>query len=369
MIVTAEVIHKVLGYMIVMLVIRIEAGEINVGFACFVLDALPFVGGKVPEAVLQHNVHVQDVARLLHDGRRVASPENAVVLPFETPRLVDAVQAALKENLNRQDSHKGRSDALLLGLLYDDRGNRMSPSHAVKKGVRYRYYVSSPIAQGRKHEAGSLCRAPANAIEQAVTDALRSRLEGTRSNVRLDRTAKDLLRNVHRIDLWADRILITMLADESASGGVMADDDEHPAQDIGNTLAVPWRPPSAHRKRDIILPVEGRSQSELKPLRNEERVKLLRAIAMARSLRDALLPGAREDLNAIGSRFGKTERWVRNRLTLAFLDPKLVEAAVEGALPRGYGLSRFLELPADWDAQWRVLGLNNPRQAEPTRSC
>ena len=46
-------------------------------------------------------------------------------------------------------------------------------------------------------------------------------------------------------------------------------------------------------------------------------------------------------------------------LTLAFLDPNLVEAAVDGVLPRGYGLSRFLDLPADWTDQWRVLGLTN----------
>jgi hypothetical protein len=33
---------------------------------------------------------------------------------------------------------------------------------------------------------------------------------------------------------------------------------------------------------------------------------------------------------------------------------------VDGALPRGYGLSRFIDLPADWSDQWRVLGLQQP---------
>lgn len=113
------------------------------------------------------------------------------------------------------------------------------------------------------------------------------------------------------------------------------------------------------RKREIIPPVTAEPASRIKPLRKEERVKLLRAIATARCWRDALLPIPEEGIEAIALRHGKTERWVRKHLTLAFLDPKLVEAAVDGVLPRGYGLSRFLDLPADWTDQWRVLGLTN----------
>ena len=50
------------------------------------------------------------------------------------------------------------SKALLMGKIYDDRGNRMSPSHTTRKGGRYRYYVSQAVLQGRKKEAGSVAR-------------------------------------------------------------------------------------------------------------------------------------------------------------------------------------------------------------------
>jgi type IV secretory pathway VirB10-like protein len=53
------------------------------------------------------------------------------------------------------------SPALLKGLIFDGAGNRMSPSHAVKGGVRYRYYVSQAVLQGRAQEAGSIARLPA----------------------------------------------------------------------------------------------------------------------------------------------------------------------------------------------------------------
>lgn len=42
----------------------------------------------------------------------------------------------------RNASGRTAQPTLLAGLLFDGDGNRMTPSHAVKKGTRYRYYVS-----------------------------------------------------------------------------------------------------------------------------------------------------------------------------------------------------------------------------------
>ena len=60
-----------------------------------------------------------------------------------------------------------------MGLIFDDRGNPMSPSHANKKGVRYRYYVSQAILQNRKSEAGSVSRISGPDIELIVVDSVR----------------------------------------------------------------------------------------------------------------------------------------------------------------------------------------------------
>jgi site-specific DNA recombinase len=57
-------------------------------------------------------------------------------------------------------------------LLFDADGNRMTPTHAVKKGRRYRYYVSHPlITQARAGSPGGL-RVPAPEIEQLVANRL-----------------------------------------------------------------------------------------------------------------------------------------------------------------------------------------------------
>ena len=47
-------------------------------------------------------------------------------------------------------NYGARGRLLLMGLMFDDRGHPMSPSHANKKGVRYRYYVSQAVLQNRK---------------------------------------------------------------------------------------------------------------------------------------------------------------------------------------------------------------------------
>ena len=68
------------------------------------------------------------------------------------------------------------SAAILTGRLFDDRGNRMSPTHANKQGARYRYYVSHAMLQNRKGEAGNIARVPAPEIESLVCEGMRRHL-------------------------------------------------------------------------------------------------------------------------------------------------------------------------------------------------
>ena len=64
--------------------------------------------------------------------------------------------------------------SLLAGLIVDSDGNRMTPTHAVKKGKRYRYYVSTPLITGSRSENPKGRRIPAGDIDGLVVDQLRS---------------------------------------------------------------------------------------------------------------------------------------------------------------------------------------------------
>ncbi|MGA8294905.1 MAG: recombinase family protein, partial [Rhodoplanes sp.] len=95
--------------------------------------------------------------------------------------LFDAVRAKLSEHLNNHTAARAKSESPLIGRIYDDRGNRMSPSHARKQGIRYRYYVSSPLLQGHAGHAGSVRRVPAAEVEVLVSQVIRKHLKDSAS--------------------------------------------------------------------------------------------------------------------------------------------------------------------------------------------
>src|SRR5882757_2557557 len=62
--------------------------------------------------------------------------------------------------------------SLLAGLLYDGQGHRMTPSHAVKNGMRYRYYVSQPLISKTRQAAPQGLRIAAAEIERIVLSGI-----------------------------------------------------------------------------------------------------------------------------------------------------------------------------------------------------
>jgi site-specific DNA recombinase len=62
-----------------------------------------------------------------------------------------------------------------MGRIFDDRGNRMTPSHSNKDGVRYRYYVSHVLLQRRKTDAGRVVRVPAIQLEKLVVETIQAK--------------------------------------------------------------------------------------------------------------------------------------------------------------------------------------------------
>jgi hypothetical protein len=88
--------------------------------------------------------------------------------------LWDAVQMRLAGNTAERNSGRPTDQpSLLTGMLFDAEGNRMTPSHAVKQGARYRYYVSRPRITQDQHESATALRIPAAEIEPFVTTRMR----------------------------------------------------------------------------------------------------------------------------------------------------------------------------------------------------
>jgi site-specific DNA recombinase len=108
----------------------------------------PFTCGAL-YVILQNRLYRGEI---VHKGQ--SHPGDHV--PIIDQPLWDAVQAQLAGNAaQRNDGGKTRQPSLLAGMLFDGDGNRMTPSHAIKKGTRYRYYVSrSLITKDRTEDSG-----------------------------------------------------------------------------------------------------------------------------------------------------------------------------------------------------------------------
>ena len=103
---------------------------------------IPFTYGPLAY-FLKNRVYLGEI----HHGGKWFKGEHEAIVDRAT---FDQVQQLLAAKSNGRKAKRSESGALLLGKLYDDRGNLMSPSFSSKNGVRYRFYVSSAILRGRK---------------------------------------------------------------------------------------------------------------------------------------------------------------------------------------------------------------------------
>ena len=105
------------------------------------------------------------IGRIAHKGQLHPEQHDPVI----DPETWAAVQAQLATNAA---DHRRKPDAiapsLLAGLLVDSKGERLTPSHAVKNGRRYRYYISRALIDesGTNHVRG--WRLAAHDVEDAV---------------------------------------------------------------------------------------------------------------------------------------------------------------------------------------------------------
>jgi DNA invertase Pin-like site-specific DNA recombinase len=309
------------------------------------------------------------LGRLTHKGQA----HDGLHDPIIDQDAWDRVQALLAEHAQRAAGSRQNSQALLAGKLFDDRGNRMSPSHAAKGGRRWRYYVSQAILQGRKHQAGTAARVPALEIERRVTEAAGAALSASdRRSPNGSQTGRpgasgrgassDLpAARLSAVDLDAnlraalERVVVSRTTIEIELGETVAGEDQN------RILIIPWTPPSPHRRREIIQG-EGDQASATRPMRSKARAFFIDALRDAHRWLDELTTSANQTIEALAAREGKTERWIRRTLSLAFLCPTLVRAAIDGRLPRGFGAKRLMDLPMAWSHQWSALGLKAPAE-------
>jgi site-specific DNA recombinase len=247
--------------------------------------------------------------------------------------LFEAVQAKLAGNAVERQLRLKASSALLAGRIFDDRGNRMTPTHTNKDGVRYRYYVSHALQQRRKHEAGSVSRVPAPEIDAVVLKALRHRFGGHDDGRQLplldDRELIE--RRLERVIIKSYAIEIHVARNAERLDGMRRDtagdcETDDPPQ---TTITVPWSAATFAEVKGIIHSPSPRSTMSL-----DTRESLLSAIAKARTWIDNVIDGRVGSFSEIARREGKVERHIRLLAPLAFVSPRMISEIVDGVVAR-----------------------------------
>ena len=279
---------------------------------------------------------------------------------------------------NRVDRRSGsgtQEPSLLGGLLFDAEGRRLTPSHAKKRGKRYRYYVSEGI------------RLPAHEVENAVTSEIARFLEnsgrliealatpdddvafsqrlgnlGTAAALRLrdgdpsvSKTAIQVF--VTRVEVGTKTLTVTCscsaLRQWLIDPGATATEKSKQIPNDAIELTVPFTLKRRGVEAKLVLePDAPRRNPKIDPA-------LIKVIAKAFAWNKLLIRGDVSSMREIAKRTGFTPPYVRRLFKLAFLAPDIVEAILAGHQPvdlTTQKLTRFPEIPRDWSSQRHALG-------------
>jgi site-specific DNA recombinase len=301
--------------------------------------------------------------------------------------LWDAVQARLAENaVERSTGIRVKNPSLLAGLLFDGEGQRMTPTHAVKEGRRYRYYVSRPLIVGARADAAGL-RIPAAEIEQIVTNRIRrllsepasvfeilqdppgepllqqklmaraAELAGEWAGMSPLRMRLILLALVQRVDMRRDEVIIHLRPRRLAA----LLDNRLPATNpdpLDDEPTLPLSYPVHLRRAGKEVRMVIDHADPFAPVPKPDRA-LIRLVVRADRFHDMLVKHK-------GGKFGdlaKSEKLHRSYfsqlLRLAYLAPDITTAILDGNHPAGLTATQLIEradLPMSWREQRRTLG-------------
>jgi len=300
---------------------------------------------------LRNRLYIGEIA---HKGTSYPGEHSAII----DQRIWDQVQAKLDANRQRPLGIVTTStSAVLTGLLYDDRGNLMSPTYAKKRdGRRYRYYTSRALIEHRKDQAGSIPRVAAPVIECLVTQAVSTRIGASDiggSPIEADQNGAEwIAKYVERVELRSSSVAVWMRATSKTSESKQTARRSKGTRNRSST-ATPIEIPIQVRRRggERALVTAGANSQEATSRPN---LGLIRAFARAWQWRALLENGEVNSVEELARRQNCTRSYARQMLELSFTAPQFVERALVGEQATHLTLRRLLssKFPTSWAKQF-----------------
>jgi DNA invertase Pin-like site-specific DNA recombinase len=316
--------------------------------------------------------------RIAHRGESHAGRQPAIIEP-EVWHKVKALLAANNQG-HRQPGRKITPSALA-GLVFDGEGNRYTPTHAVKKGRRYRYYTSQAVIQKRR-KPSPLDRIPAPELEQLVysrvhrllcspqemaaaytdsallTDNLARLIEAAKamaekwSEMTSQQSAELLRAMVLRVVLSGSELGIEVDLEALANGLLQKGSDvserrDRERHDESHVITLKCSFGLARRSGELrlVLPDSGADTSRSPSA-------LLKAIVMAQGWRERIIGGEIYSIEHLAAEAKLNRRYAVRILRLAALSPRLVDDVVLDRYVGRHSLRQLIRaLPLNWSEQ------------------
>ena len=337
--------------------------------------------------LLQNPIHRGIIS---HRGEPHAGLHKAIVPEM----LWNKVQTLLETNdTAKRTGTKTQTSSLLTGLLYDAEGQRLTPSHTVKNGKRYRYYVAKALIRNPGNNKAGVRRYPAHDLERLVVQRLQTFLSnapkvlealalpsddvslqsGVLASIRSQaakltaaaqiETRAFLQAVISRITLAGDEIQISLCGQHlrgvllSKNSSTQAKAPKVQSDEGDETIKLTFK---AQLRRcggemRVIVP-DSPSKNEIA----RPNPAMIKAIARAHNWRERLISGDAKSTRSIAKKIGVHERYVSHILRCAFVAPDIIELILNGYQPENLILDKLLNsLPQKWDEQRQALQLSD----------
>jgi len=304
------------------------------------------------------------VGRLSHKGTIHDGNHDGIV----EEEIWTAAQAQLDGSaVARASRRNAQAPSLLAGKLSDGHGRPMSPSHAVRRGKRYRYYITHNDHQDER----PTWRVPAHDLEEIVVAQLLTLAGDNAAVLALGTDSADPL-DADRIGERLDAAAALGRALTSAEPGrqreavhgcvaaVRLHEDRLVIALVPAALSLPTAPSPLLTARAAKVRIGQQTKLVIdatgpRPVAADP--KLVRLIADAHAVQGELMSG--RSLDQIAADRQSRRSAVTKLARLSFLAPEIVEAILAGAQPAALTRRTLLDataLPIDWQAQRASLG-------------
>ncbi|SEP07783.1 Site-specific DNA recombinase [Salinihabitans flavidus] len=291
--------------------------------------------------------------RIRHKGHVYQGQHPAII----DPDVWDRVQSMLDGRAAKtRGTTRKATKSLLAGKLFDETGDRLTPSHSRKNGKRLRYYISHRLVKDRSKEHPDAWRLPAEQLEGLIADLVREHLQrhdiaavlvkdlpaamvsAITTRLQATQTTNSSLRLIERADLRPGNLTVQLSHSEIAI--VMGCDPDQIDAD-----ALILKAPFRMRRRGVELKLHlGDAQEEVDQTLVQNIVRAQRWLAM-------IMEG--KTFTEIAEAEGTSKRRIQDVVDLAMLAPNILDAIAAGEQPDDLTSDYLIKsgVPATWSEQ------------------